>query len=108
MKLTQIEMTPLPFAKGDQLKRGHEIYTYDGYQWTLKYRNTMTTDEAFSEMIHKKGMHTKLNRTAKYMTWLRDRNKKGAGISLEAKIKMLQNAGYEITMESEWFSHEEL
>lgn len=62
----------------------------------------MTRDEAFTQLIHTRGSHKLLNRTAKYMTWLRDRNAKREGISDEAKRNMLQKAGAKITQEEAW------
>lgn len=62
----------------------------------------MTRDEAFTQLIHTRGSHKLLNRTAKYMTWLRDKNAKREGISDEAKRNMLQKAGAKITQEEAW------
>lgn len=62
----------------------------------------MTTNEAFSKLIHTRGAHKLIGRTAKYMTWLRAKDAEGNGISLEAKINMLQKAGWKIRQEMVW------
>ena len=62
----------------------------------------MTTDQAFTKMIHTTGMHKKIGRTAKYMTWLRAKNAEGNGISMEAKMNMLLKSGYKIKQDIEW------
>ncbi|MBA3648125.1 MAG: hypothetical protein H0W62_06175 [Chitinophagales bacterium] len=62
----------------------------------------MTTDEAFTQMIHTRGMHTRIDRTAKYMTWIRVKNQRHKGISLELKIHLLQKAGFKMLQDIEW------
>ncbi|HRH59047.1 MAG TPA: hypothetical protein PL045_00645 [Chitinophagaceae bacterium] len=63
----------------------------------------MTTDQAFQEMIHTRGIYKILELHRGTVGKIKDDIKTGRqGISLDKKIEMLQKAGYKIAQEMIW------
>jgi hypothetical protein len=62
----------------------------------------MTTDQAFEEMIHLRGIHNDLGVTQKLVSAYRQHLKNGRGIKIETKMILLQKAGYNLIQEPKW------
>lgn len=62
----------------------------------------MTTDNAFSEMIHLRGIHNDLGVSQKLVSVYRQHLKNGRHITLDQKIELLEKAGYNLVQEPKW------
>jgi len=64
---------------------------------------TATTDEAFEQMIHTRGIYKQLNLAQYTVMRIRLDLKKGAlSMSLDRKIELLKLAGWHIAQEMKW------